>query len=200
MKHKFLVIEGNIGAGKTTLARFIAETYNYDLILEEFAENTFLPQFYESPERFAFPLEMSFMAARYNQLKDFFSRQSLPFPVVADYMFDKSLVFAKVNLRKEEFQLFDQFFKLLNSHLRKPDLIVYLHKEVGHLQKNIQRRGRDFEQQIKDDYLDKINSAYYQFLKKSKSKNILLIETEKMDFVSNKNHLQTIFEKIEKKI
>ncbi len=197
-RNQYLVIEGNIGTGKTTLAREISSAFNFNNILEEFAENTFLPQFYKNPDQFAFPLEMSFMAARYKQLKDFFKKHTLTFPVVSDYMFDKSLLFAKSNLRKEEFQLFSQFFQMLNAALPNPQLIVFLHKEVPALQKNIKKRGRTYEQQMKEEYLEKINKAYAGFLSKNKAKkSILYIPTDDLDFVNNKKDLSLILEKIE---
>lgn len=197
-RNQYLVIEGNIGTGKTTLAKEISKTFNFNDILEEFAENTFLPQFYKNPDQFAFPLEMSFMAARYKQLKDFFRKHTLNFPVVSDYMFDKSLLFAKSNLRKDEFQLFSQFFQMLNAGLPNPQLIVFLHKEVPALQKNIKKRGRTYEQQMKEEYLEKINKAYAAFLAKNKSKkSILYIPTDDLDFVNSKKDLALILEKIE---
>lgn len=196
MHHRYLIIEGNIGSGKTTLAKHIAQKFNYALVLEEFAQNTFLPLFYKNPEAFAFPLEMSFMAARYKQLKEFFGKQTLPFPVVADYMFEKCLLFAKTNLRKEEYKLYEQFFSLLKPQIPAPQLIVYLHKDVNKLQQNIQKRGRKYEQHIKDEYLEKISSAYLSFLKKKKGAKVLLIETNELDFVADSKHFNHIVDKI----
>ena len=196
MQHRYLIIEGNIGSGKTTLAKYIAQEFNYSLVLEEFAQNTFLPLFYNNPEAFAFPLEMSFMAARYKQLKEFFSKQTLPFPVVADYMFEKCLLFAKTNLRKEEYKLYEQFFSLLKPQIPSPQLIVYLHKDVSQLQNNIRKRGRSYEQQIKDEYLEKISNAYMAYIKKNKRTKFLLIETNELDFVADSKHFNHIVEKI----
>ncbi len=198
LRNKYLVIEGNIGTGKTSLAKHIAKEFNFSLILEEFAENTFLPQFYENPSQFAFPLEMSFMAARFSQLKDFFKKNTLPFPIVSDYMFPKSLLFAKANLRKEEFGLFEHFFNLLKPTIPQPALIVYLHKEVATLKMNITRRGRGFEQQIEEAYLEKINKSYAAYLKKhAKTVKLLHINTDAIDFVNNKKHMALILDKIE---
>lgn len=197
-RNRFLIIEGNIGSGKTSLAKYIAEHFNFSLILEEFAENTFLPQFYENPSLFAFPLEMSFMAARFTQLKEFFKKNTLPFPVVSDYMFAKTLLFAKSNLRREEFILFEQFFNLLKPTIPPPALIVYLHKEAATLKNNINKRGRSFEQQIEHSYLEKLNKAYQSYLNKNNKKlKILFIDTDALDFVNNKKHMQIILKKIE---
>ena len=198
-RNKFLTIEGNIGAGKTSLAKMVAEEFNFHLILEEFAENTFFFFFYDSPEKFAFPLEMSFMAARYKQLKTFFNKNTLPFPIVSDYMFQKTLLFAKSNLKKNEYGLFEQFFQMLNIGLPLPQLIVYLQKEIPTLQKNIKNRGRDYEQNMKDEYLLKINNAYGRFMKKpNAASNILIINTEGLDFVRKKSDFHKIIETIEK--
>jgi deoxyadenosine/deoxycytidine kinase len=196
-RKRYLTIEGNIGTGKTSLAKMIAKEFNFSVVLEAFAENTFLPQFYNNPEQFAFPLEMSFMAARYKQLKEFFAKNTLHFPVVTDYMFTKSLLFAKSNLKKEEYALFDQFFQMLQHDLPKPQLIVFLHKEVPALQKNIFKRGRSYEMGMQSEYLEKINKAYSGFIKKNKSKtNILYIPTDELDFVNQKTDFQKIVEKI----
>ena len=198
-RNKFLTIEGNIGAGKTSLAKMVAEEFNFHLILEEFAENTFFQQFYDSAENLAFPLEMSFMAARYKQLKTFFNKNTLPFPIVSDYMFQKTLLFAKSNLKKNEYGLFEQFFQMLNIGLPLPQLIVYLQKEIPTLQKNIKNRGRDYEQNMKDEYLLKINNAYGRFMKKpNAASNILIINTEGLDFVRKKSDFHKIIETIEK--
>ncbi|MBS1765686.1 MAG: deoxynucleoside kinase [Bacteroidetes bacterium] len=198
-RNKYLIIEGNIGAGKTSLAKLIAKEYNFHLILEEFAENTFLPQFYSNPEIFAFPLEMSFMAARFKQMKDFFSKHTLPFPVVSDYMFHKTLLFAKSNLKKGEFKLFEQFFQMLNTGLPEPQLIVYLNKEVPQLQKNIRKRGRSYEMDMKDDYLTRIDKAYNSFLKKPQKKSkVLKINTNELDFIKNRNDFEYILSEIKK--
>jgi len=198
-RNKYLIIEGNIGAGKTSLAKLIAKEFNFHLILEEFAENTFLPQFYNNPEIFAFPLEMSFMAARFKQMKEFFSKHTLPFPVVSDYMFHKTLLFAKSNLKTGEFKLFEQFFQMLNTGLPSPQLIVFLYKEVPQLQKNIKKRGRSYERDIKDEYLTRIDKAYSSFLKRPpKSTKILKINTNELDFIKNKYDFEHILAEIRK--
>jgi deoxyadenosine/deoxycytidine kinase len=193
---KYIVIEGNIGAGKTSLAHLLAKQFNGHLLLEEFAKNTFLPQFYKDPERFAFPLEMSFMADRYSQLKKIFESQDRNKPVISDFLFDKSLLFARVNLKEDELKLFENFFMLVKDSIPKPDLLVYLKKEVRHLKKNIEKRGRGFEKEIKDDYLENINESYEHFLSSDTSLKKLIIHSAELDFVSNKKDLEIITDKI----
>ncbi len=196
LSYQYIVIEGNIGAGKTSLAHLLARHFNADLLLEEFAENTFLPQFYKDPERFAFPLEMSFMAERYSQLKKVFDERSPGKPVISDYLFDKSLLFARVNLKENEFKLFENFFTLIKNAVAKPDLLVYLKKEVSHLKKNIEKRGRDFEKDIKNDYLENINATYEGYLSTEPGLKKLIINTSTLDFVSNKKDFEIIADKI----
>jgi deoxyguanosine kinase len=195
MRNKYIVIEGNIGAGKTSLAKLLAEHYKGELILEEFAENTFLPQFYKDPERFCFPLEMSFMAERYQQLKKVFDSKK-DHLIIADYLFDKSLLFAKVNLKKDEFRLFEKFFKLVSHLIPPPDLIIYLQKDVQSLKKNIDKRGRDFEKDIKTEYLGKIESVYDSFLAEQSSIKKIILHSGDLDFVSNPKDFDLIIERI----
>lgn len=193
MQLNYLVVEGNIGAGKTSLSRKIAEDRNARLILEQFADNPFLPKFYENPERYSFPLELSFLADRYNQLKknldslDLFSSM-----IVSDYFFMKSLIFSSSTLQEDEYKLYRQLFNIIYGSLPKPDLYVYLHKDVDNLLKNIKLRGRDYEQSITADYLKSIENGYFTFFKQQKNLRILVIDTNSIDFVNNEADYQTI--------
>ena len=197
LKHKYIVIEGNIGAGKTSLAKMIAAEYKGKLILEEFAENTFLREFYKDPDRFAFPLEMSFMAERYQQMKNIFDEHGNDGQlIVSDYFFDKSLLFAKVNLKKEEFRLFESFFQMAKKNLPEPGLLIYLKKDVPLLQKNIQKRGRDFEKQIAGSYLSAVNDSYDNYLDEKKNLKKLTINSNELDFISHPPHFKSILEMI----
>jgi deoxyguanosine kinase len=193
---RYIVVEGNIGAGKTSLAHLLARHFDGDLLLEEFAENTFLPQFYNDPERFAFPLEMSFMAERYRHLKLRLEQPVNGKPIISDYLFDKSLLFARVNLKNKELELFESFYKLIKDSIRKPDLLIYLKKEVGYLKKNIEQRGRDFEKEIKEDYLTDLNQSYDFFVTANTDINKLVIDSNHIDFINNKSDLESIIEKI----
>ena len=193
-RYKYIVVEGNIGSGKTTLANMISKNYDRELILEEFADNTFLPQFYNQPDRYAFPLELSFLAERYNQLKKKLAQ--LPEQrFVSDYLFEKSLLFAKVNLKEEEFDLYQKFYDLLVNDIPKPDLIIYLDKDISNLQANIEKRGRAFEKDISDKYLQQIHDGYTQIFQ-NPNLNVIKIESDELDFVKNEMHFKKVISKI----
>ncbi len=184
--YNFIVIEGNIGAGKTTLATKMSENLNARLILEQFADNPFLPKFYEDPEKHAFPLELSFLAERYHQLKKELSTQDIFKPtIISDYYFVKSLIFAKSNLKEDEFSLYTKLFHIINDSLPKPDLFVYLYHHIERLQENIRKRGRIYEQNITNDYLIKIQSAYFDFLKQMPELRIVIIDVNDVDYANN---------------
>ena len=193
-RYKYIAIEGNIGAGKTSLATQLAYEFNAKLILERFMENPFLPKFYEEPQRYAFPLEMSFLADRYQQLVEDITQYDLfKDCVVADYDVYKSMIFAKITLTEEEFTLYKKLFHLMHKELPKPDLYVYLYQNTDRLMENIQKRGRTFEQRIEKDYLAKINDGYLQFIKAQHTGNIKIIDITNKDFVEHrKDYLQLL--------
>ncbi|HPB06052.1 MAG TPA: deoxynucleoside kinase [Prolixibacteraceae bacterium] len=195
----FLVIEGNIGAGKTTLAQMISSDYNAQLVTESFAGNPFLPKFYANPSTYAFTLEMSFLAERYSQLmNELQNRDLFKDFAVADYYFMKSLIFASVTLSDDEFTLYRKFFNLIYARLPRPDLYVFLHKDTDVLQKMIKKRGRDYESNIADEYLDNITKAYFNYFKQQSEFPVVIIDTTNIDFVKNdKDYLKicdTIFQ------
>jgi deoxyadenosine/deoxycytidine kinase len=191
--YNYIVIEGNIGAGKTSLATLMAEEYNAKLVLEQFEENSFLPKFYEDPARYAFPLELSFLADRYQQLKSQFNSPDIfKSFTLADYFIFKSLIFASKNLEALEFGLYSKLFSIVSSVVPKPDLIVYLYLNLENLKRNIQRRGRPYEQQIQFDYLEKIQSGYLDFLRQQSDLRVLLIDTNGLDFVNSPTDYQWI--------
>lgn len=182
--YNFIAIEGNIGAGKTTLCKLLAEEYNCRLILEGFSDNPFLPKFYENPERHAFSVELFFMTERHKQLQENLVSRELfqPF-IIADYFFLKTLIFAKNNLKDDEYRLFQRLFNVLNSTFPKPELLVYLHRSVPNLLSNIRQRGRTFEQDISAEYLETIQNAYLHYFKNEKQIPILIIDIEDANFV-----------------
>ncbi|HPE74592.1 MAG TPA: deoxynucleoside kinase [Draconibacterium sp.] len=185
---RFLVIEGNIGAGKTTLSKMIAEEFNAQLVLEQFADNPFLPKFYNDQERYSFPLELSFLADRYYQIKkQVFNPDLFHSLIVADYFFAKSAIFAQNTLKDDEYRLFRQIFDIVFESMPKPDLYVYLHADTTQLLKNIKSRGRDYEQNISAEYLEKIKDGYFSFLKQITSFPVLVIDINNVDFVGNQN-------------
>ena len=186
MDLNYIVIEGNIGAGKTTLSKMIAKEYNAKLILEQFADNPFLPKFYNEPDKYSFQLELSFLAERYYQLnKELTSRDLFRPFTVADYYFMKSLIFAKATLKEDEYNLYRQIFNIIYKSIPKPDLYVYLHIDVNNLVKNIAKRGRDYEQGISGDYLAKLQEGYFDFFKQQTDIPFLVIDSNNMDFVGN---------------
>ncbi|NTW31856.1 MAG: deoxynucleoside kinase [Bacteroidetes bacterium] len=193
MKYNYIAIEGNIGAGKTSLATKISEQYNAKLIPEQFADNPFLPKFYENPEQYAFPLELSFLAARFHQLKEELSTQDLfrTF-TISDYFINKTLIFAKKTLQKDEFALFTKLFYIINTTLPKPDLLVYLYLNIDKLEKNILKRGRNYELNMEKEYLEKIQTGYLDFIKSQQNMRILIIDTNNVDFVNNEEDYNNI--------
>jgi deoxyadenosine/deoxycytidine kinase len=195
MQYNFIAIEGTIGAGKTSLATRISNDYNAKLILEQFEDNAFLPKFYEDQDKYAFPLEMSFMASRFQQLKDQLGMFDLfKTFIISDYYIMKSLIFARKTLPEDELALFTRFFNFISASLPKPDLLVYLYLDVEKLQKNIRLRGRSYEQQIQDDYLYRIQEGYFEFIRQQQDMRILILDTNSIDFVHQDEDYQNIIE------
>ena len=198
MQYNFICIEGNIGAGKTTLAKKISEDSNARLILEEFANNPFLPNFYKEPEKYAFPLELFFMAERYKQLKQVHEQEMFSDFTVSDYFFVKSRLFAQNNLSADELTLFYRIFDIMLDSLPKPDLLIYLHTDIKSLQANIKKRNRSYERDITKDYLLKIQEKYLDFFKKQKDFPVIIIDVTATDFVQNDVVYQKIVSAIKK--
>jgi len=198
MKYNFITIEGNIGAGKTTLAHLLSKHFNARLILEEFAENPFLPKFYENRQQYAFPLELFFMAERYKQLKELLQTKDLfQNLTISDYLFTKCLLFAKVNLAEQEFLLYQKLFDIINPQLIQPDLLIYLHAPVSKLKDNIAKRNRSYEQSIDPEYLFSLQETYTQYIKQYKIKT-LFIDVTNADFLGNEKHLQAVLDALNK--
>jgi deoxyguanosine kinase len=188
MSIDYLVIEGNIGAGKTTLARMLSVDLNSKLILEGFSDNPFLPKFYADPAKYSFPLELSFLAERYSQLKtDLESRDLFHELTITDYYFMKSLIFAQNTLAPDEYNLYRKFFDIIYERMPKPDLYVYLHLPENMLIENIRKRGRDYEQSIELSYLKTIREGYFNFFSQQTGFPVLIIDTSNVDFVNNRS-------------
>lgn len=199
MQYHYIAIEGNIGAGKTTLAHLLARELNARLVLEEFADNPFLEKFYENPHQYAFPTELFFMAERYKQLKEMVQAPDLFNTItVSDYLFRKSLLFAAINLPEEEYKLYQKLFEVMYQNMIHPDILIYLHAPVSRLQQNIKKRNRSFEQQIPDDYLYKIQTGYTNFMKQQNIKT-LLIDVSHADILNNPKQLKQIIDALEAK-
>ena len=196
-KFKYIAIEGNIGAGKTSLAKKISIDFNSKLILERFADNPFLPKFYEDPDRYAFTLEMSFLAERYQQITDDLSQLNIfNDSIVSDYDIFKSLIFSKITLSEDEFALYRKLFFSMYKDILKPDLYIYLNQNIDRLKENIKKRGRDYEQNIDSKYLKNINSGYLDFHKTQTDLNIKIIDINNMDFVNNRIDYLSILKSI----
>ena len=198
MKYNFVTIEGNIGAGKTTLAHLLSKHYNAKLILEEFAENPFLPKFYENPEQYAFPLELFFMAERYKQQKELLQTKDMFQQItISDYLFTKCLLFAKVNLPDEEFRLYQKLFDIINPQIIQPEILIYLHAPVNRLQENIKKRNRLYELSIPNDYLFSLQETYTQYIKQHNIKT-LFVDASNADFMGNEMHIKVITDALDK--
>ncbi|MDG1218862.1 MAG: 2-amino-4-hydroxy-6-hydroxymethyldihydropteridine diphosphokinase [Flavobacteriaceae bacterium] len=196
-KFKYIAIEGNIGAGKTSLAKKISIDFNSKLILERFADNPFLPKFYKDPDRYAFTLEMSFLAERYQQITDDLSQLNIfNDSIVSDYDIFKSLIFSKITLSEDEFALYRKLFFSMYKDILKPDLYIYLNQNIDRLKENIKKRGRDYEQNIDSKYLKNINSGYLDFHKTQTDLNIKIIDINNMDFVNNRIDYLSILKSI----
>jgi len=197
----FIAIEGNIGSGKTTLTQKIAADFNAKTVLERFADNPFLPQFYKDPTRYAFPLEMSFLADRYSQISEDLGQLDLfkDF-IVADYYIYKSLIFAQVTIDEDEFRLYKNIFDIMYKEVTQPDLYIYLHQETNRLLDNIKKRGRSYESEIPADYLNKINKSYADFIKTNKNQNTLVIDMTEIDLIENQEDYIAILNQIQDKI
>lgn len=197
MRYNYLAIEGNIGAGKTSLAKMIAEKYKASLILEQFADNPFLLKFYKEPEKYSFPLELSFLTTRYHQLMRELMNNDRPASfMIADYVLAKSLVFAGVTLQPDYFTLYSQLYHIIDHGLQKPDLLIYLSLPVNQLVNNIRIRGREYEKNISAEYLQKIQDSYMNWFHLQQDMKILMIEGEKIDFINNRKDFNNIEETI----
>jgi len=198
MNYHYIAIEGNIGVGKSTLANLLAQHYNSRLVLEEFADNNFLPKFYHDVERYAFPLELSFLADRFKQLKQFASNHDLfQETVISDYILTKSKLFARVNLKDQEYELFQRLFDITATNLPSPDLLIYLHAPVNKLMQNIRQRGRTYEQSITAEYLERVQQVYQQYIKQEIQKT-LIIDTSSFDFVNEPENFSRLLQFLDK--
>lgn len=196
----YIAIEGNIGAGKSTLTKLLSEDLNATGLFEQFADNPYLPEFYKNPEKNAFPLEVSFLAERFRQMKELFEKPDIFKPrIISDFVFEKSVIFARFTLTEPEFLLFEKVFRLLQPASPKPDAVIYLHREIPSLRENINRRGRPYELEISDDYLQKVTEGYTRFLKETPEIPLVLVEADQFDFLNKPSdradlliYLQTI--------
>lgn len=197
--YNYIVVEGCIGAGKTTLSKMLAEDYNAEIVLERFADNPFLPKFYKDPVHYAFPVEMTFLMDRYQQLKSLLSARDLFTDcVIGDYFIDKCIIFSKNNLLTDEYNLYKNVFDTISSFLPKPDMIMYLYNDTEHLLRNIAKRGREYEKEITAEYLQNIQDSYLTYFRQHATMPILLVDTSQLDFVQSKNDYERIRQLVER--
>ncbi len=194
MLYNYIAIEGNIGAGKTSLATMLSRDLNARLILEEFSENSFLPKFYEQPELYAFPLEVSFLVERFNQLQNSLAKSDLFKPlIIADYFFEKSVIFAQNNLQEDQYKLFFQLYQTFSRQIPQPDLLLFLTNHTENLQSNIFNRGREYELGITDEYLNNIQHSYFSYFRmKVQRCPVLIVDVTEADFVSDTDKYESI--------
>lgn len=197
MKYRLITIEGNIGAGKTTLSTLLASRLDARLVLEEFSDNPFLPKFYADPDRYGFPLELFFMAERFKQLNEMLKPDLFHQTTVSDYLFIKCLLFAKVTLAEQEYQLYKRLFDIIHAQLVYPDILLYLQAPVQKLQANIHKRNRSYEQQIPDAYLQSIQASYLSYIQQ-RAGITLMVDASNADFLEDARHVQVILEALEK--
>lgn len=198
--YNYIVIEGNIGSGKTTFCKMIEQEHNCSLILEEFDDNPFLPMFYENPEKFAFTVELFFMTERHKQMSGILSmRNMFDDFVLGDYFFLKTLLFARKNLNEEEYKLFQKIFKVLDANFPQPDLVVYFHRDVSVLKKNIEKRGRTYEQNISSEYLQKVQESYFDYFRNVLSYPVLILDLKDIDFEKNEKYFDFLHSLLSKK-
>jgi len=196
--YNYIAIEGNIGSGKTSLSKQISADFNTKLMLERYIDNPFLAKFYENPRDFAFKLEMSFLADRYQQTNEdlsqlnFFNKN-----IISDYDIHKSLIFSKINLNSDEFNLYRKLFYSLYKSIVKPDLIIFLNQTIENLKGNIKKRGRDYESSISDEYLISINKSYSEFFKSRPDLNVKFIDVSEINFVKNRLDYLSIINQID---
>lgn len=195
----YIAIEGVIGAGKTSLAKMLAERLNSKLILEEFEKNPFLENFYNEPERYAFQTQMFFLINRFKQLQELKQENLFSRFIVSDYIFDKDRIFAYLNLTKDELTLYESIFPLLRRDIRKPDLVVFLQSGTERLVYNIKKRGRRFERGITRNYIRDLSEAYNNYLFMYKDAPLLIVNSTEIDFVNNKNDFEELFREIFRK-
>ena len=191
MKH--LVIEGNIGAGKTTLVKKLSADLNARAVFEKFEQNPYLSKFYENPQKYSLPLELSFLCERYRQLKEEMNEANRISPLsIADYYFSKSLIFASVTLADDEYRLYRQLYDIIYQDLPKPDLYVYLHASVERLMGNIRSRGRIYEKSLTEDYLKSLENSYFEYFALNPNMKFLILDIENLDFINTSQDYKLI--------
>ena len=198
MRYDYIAIEGLIGAGKTTLARKLSERFHARLVLEEFEDNPFLPRFYAEKERYAFSVELSFLAQRYHQFKKVAEQELFDTMTISDHYISKSLIFAQANLEADEYKLFSELYNIMLSSLPKPQLLVYLHLEAEELLKRISQRGRDYEKAITAEYLTQLQKSYFEHLTQLIDVKVLVLDMKEVDIINSDEAMEFVVQALDK--
>jgi deoxyguanosine kinase len=193
---EYIAIEGVIGIGKTTLAKFLSQEYKAKIILEDIDGNPFLPQFYEDPERYAFPTQIFFLLSRYNELRNLTNRDLFTRRIISDYTFDKDMIFASINLEKRERSLYEKIYNLLDKDIIKPSLVIYLQASLDTLMERIRGRGRSYERRIKEDYIKLLIRSYDEYFFHFQKSPVLILNSNEFDFLNEPSHLQLLKKEI----
>ena len=192
----YIAIEGPIGVGKTSLAKLLSKELGARLVLEDFEDNPFLPDFYNDPERFGFQTQLFFLLQRYRQQKDLRQVDMFQKLLITDYMFVKDRLFASLNLGDKEMQLYDTVASLLERNIIKPDIVIYLQADTDVLMKNIEKRGRNMERNVTWEYIDALNQVYTEYFFRYQDTPLVIINTNNIDFVENENDLKEVIDYI----
>tara|TARA_B110000438_G_scaffold300907_1_gene354436 strand:+ start:643 stop:1284 length:642 start_codon:yes stop_codon:yes gene_type:complete len=192
----YIAIEGPIGVGKTSLAELLSKELGARLVLEDFEDNPFLPDFYNDPERFGFQTQLFFLLQRYRQQQDLRQVDMFQKLLITDYMFVKDRLFASLNLEDKEMHLYDTVATLLERNIIKPDLVIYLQADTDVLMKNIEKRGRNMERNVTWEYIDALNQVYTEYFFRYQDTPLVIINTNNIDFVENKNDLKEVIKYI----
>ncbi|MEJ2355589.1 MAG: deoxynucleoside kinase [candidate division WOR-3 bacterium] len=193
---EYIAIEGVIGVGKTTLAKFLSQEYDAKVILEDIDGNPFLPQFYEDPERYAFPTQIFFLLSRYNELRNLTNRDLFTRKIISDYTFDKDRIFALINLEEREKVLYEKIYNLLDKDIIKPSLVIYLQASLETLMERIKNRGRSFERRVSEDYIKLLISSYNEYFFHFQKSPVLILNSNEFDFLNEPSHLQLLKKEI----
>ncbi|MFP6627232.1 MAG: deoxynucleoside kinase [Deltaproteobacteria bacterium] len=193
---RYIAVEGSIGVGKSSLATMLASEYGARLVQEPLEENPFLPRFYEDPERYAFTAQISFLMERYRQQQELVQMDLFERATVADYIFAKDRIFAELTLTRDELALYERIYGLLDSRIRKPDLVVFLDASIEVLMRRLKRRGRPYERRVGRDYIERVAEAYRSFFHRYSETPLLVVNSSDIDFVENGGHLTDLVREI----